>query len=582
MAHSPGFARFAHLVRTILTDRGLLTSPLPIELSGSALSRRELLTGAATLATAAVLPGCGQDDDGTEANLDGMDVEIAVVGAGIAGVHCAMRLHSAGLDVRLYEASKRVGGRMWTSRDGHPDSQLAELGGELIDSNHATLMHLAEELDIKLDDRHEGVPTGDTWWVDGAAVPEETVIEQFSALAEAFADAVIAADSDDEAFTTLDETTLADWLDDNVPVADYAELNAILRSAYRGEFGLEPEEQSALNLLYLIGSDDPDPFRIFGESDERWHTHEGNDTFVTRLAAQIPEGRILFEHELVELRASDTGYELTFTGPDGKVVVRARQVVLAIPWTILRTVELGESGLSDAKRSLIDTLGYGANCKLMGWFSEPVWRTQHQASGSLTTDAAAQQTWDSSIGQSGDAAVLTNFLGGDTAAAMTDETRDDWWTETVLPELDEVWPRSAEAYVPDTLVSMLWPRFKWTRASYTCYLPGQWATWATEGERDGNVHFCGEHCSVDFQGWMEGAAETGALVAATLIMEYGATLPEGLESILEAKLVVEQPSFDGRLSVRPSWRTRRVALSRAAARRRLQSSRRAVGSSSAR
>jgi flavin-dependent amine oxidoreductase len=35
----------------------------------------------------------------------------------------------------------------------------------------------------------------------------------------------------------------------------------------------------------------------------------------------------------------------------------------------------------------------------------------------------------------------------------------------------------------------------------------------------GNLHFCGEHCSVDFQGFMEGACETSARVAAALLQE---------------------------------------------------------------
>ena len=67
--------------------------------------------------------------------------------------------------------------------------------------------------------------------------------------------------NDDTAFVTLDNTKLSDWLDENVPSDTYPELHAILTAAYRGEFGLETDEQSALNMLYLIGSDEPEPFQ---------------------------------------------------------------------------------------------------------------------------------------------------------------------------------------------------------------------------------------------------------------------------------------------------------------------------------
>lgn len=558
MAHAPGFARLVVLTRSILARH---LGPAPsVVLSEAALSRRRFMVGGAMAGTAAVLSGCSPAEDEPA-----VDVEIAVVGAGMAGTHCAYRLALAGLDVRLYEATSRVGGRMWTSRDGHPEGQLAELGGELIDSNHATLWCLSDELGIVLDDRSVGAPSGDTWVVGGVVVPDGTIVEQFTAVAPEIAAAVEAADSDDDAYATLDETTLADYLDEVVPASSYPELHAVLTAAYRGEFGLETSQQSALNLIYLVGSDDPDPFRIFGESDERWHAHTGSESFVTRLAEGIDAERIVLEHALTELRAVGDVYELLFEGPEGEVMVRARHVVLAIPWTILRTVELGEAGLSAEKRGLIDTLGYGANAKLMGWFADPLWRTQYGASGSLTSDGAIQQTWDTSLGQDGTAGVMTNFLGGDTAANMSASAVEGWWSSTILPELDAIWPGVAEGFVADSSIAMLWPSYAWTLASYTCYLPGQWATWATEGEREGNIHFCGEHCSADFQGWMEGAAETGALVAAALIEEYGAEISAELGCILASKLVVEQPGFDGKLSTRPRWRSRRAALGRAAA-----------------
>ena len=77
----------------------------------------------------------------------------------------------------------------------------------------------------------------------------------------------------------------------------------ILRAAYVGEYGLEIDQQSALNLLMTMGDKTPpNEFRIFGPSDERFHIVEGNDTVPARLGAarhwrqettgERPSGRI--------------------------------------------------------------------------------------------------------------------------------------------------------------------------------------------------------------------------------------------------------------------------------------------------
>jgi monoamine oxidase len=56
--------------------------------------------------------------------------------------------------------------------------------------------------------------------------------------------------------------------------------------------------------------------------------------------------------------------------------------------------------------------------------------------------------------------------------------------------------------------------------SYACWLVGQYTLFAGyEGVRQGNCHFAGEHCSVGFQGFMEGGAETGASAAQEIIAD---------------------------------------------------------------
>lgn len=557
MARTRLFGKLRRIAARALAAR--LPPPRRVDAETPLLTRRQLTRDAAQLAAASVLGACGEPGKRPG------DMRVAVIGAGIAGLHCAYRLHQSHIQVTVFEASSRVGGRMFTAREKDYGGQIFELGGELIDSNHATMLALAEELELTLDDRFEQGIQNDVWFVAGAEVPEATIVEQFSAVAPAMADAVVAADdvNDDTAFSELDATTLSDWLDQHVPAADYAELHAILTAAYRGEFGLETSQQSALNMLYLIGSDEPDPFRIFGDSDERYHCTQGSDAFPVRLAEKLPKGVVKLGWKLTRLATGDDGYRLALTNTATEAVSQQDfdHVVLAIPYSVLRQVELNVP-LSDLKRQIIDELGYGTNSKVMGQFKTRVWREDHQQSGAATCDLPLQQVWDSSIGQDGERGILTNFLGGRAGVDVGDLNEEEYYTG-LLDDLDAIFPGTKAAYRPDTARLMHWPSYEHTLGSYTCYRPGQWSFWEQEGLREGNVHFCGEHTSVDFQGWMEGGAETGALVAFEIISELGFNPSPELEQLVKVKAVVPQPALltSGARSV--GYRERKRLLSSA-------------------
>ncbi len=552
MSRSASFSRLVRLFARASARKS-------VSLSGAGgPSRRDLLRGGAGATALWSLAPLTYGGCATVAH-----PKVVVVGAGIAGLHCAWRLSEAGVDVSLYEASDRVGGRMFTGRDLFSNGHLCELGGELIDTNHATMWALAEELEVDLDDRIEAAGEGtsvDTWFVGGTVVSDETIVASFEAVLANFTDALDAAESDDVAFDTLDQTTLQDWIDTNIPSADHPELHAVIAAAYRGEFGLENHEQSALNMIYLIGLDTETGFRIFGDSDERYHTHAGNDAYTDAIAAKLPAESIRTGHTLTALHARGDAYSLHFDTADGPVEVDADHVVLALPFSTLRHVDTTEV-LSEEKRTLIDTLGYGTNAKVMGEFTAPVWRRDHDASGSSTSDLPVQQTWDSSLGQTGDGAILTNFLGGLQGITSGSGTAEDWFT-SVLNDIDTIYPGAEAAYVAGSAVRMHWPTVATAKGSYTCYKPGQWATWSTEGVREGNVHFCGEHTSADFQGWMEGAAETGGFAAAEVLDDLGQTHPEGLRRSIGAKLQRRQPGYHEGRSHRREVFARRRGLGR--------------------
>lgn len=565
MAKTALFSRLQHLVELARLGRAQgLSDPAEIRAAaarsaadaGAPRSRRDILTGLGAAVAVTSLPGastgCGSDDDGD-------DVRIAIIGGGIAGTLCAYRLSQAGVSATVYEATNRLGGRMFTGRDLFPEGQLCELGGELIDSNHATMWALAEEFGLQLDDRWGGPYASlelETWWVEGAEVSDDVLLMQLVQVIDDIQADFDAAESDDAAFAALDVESLSDWLERRLPIAEYRELHIILDVSYRGEYGLENDQQSALNLIYLLGLS-TDQFRIFGDSDERYHTHQGNDAYITEIAARMPEDTVALEHRLVS--ASGEGpFTLTFDTPEGEHTVEVDTVVFGLSFAVLRNVDTSALALSDEKREIIDALGYGTNAKIMGAFSRPVWREDHGAQGSLTADLPLQQTWDSSLGQEGSTAIMTNFLGGQAGLDSGEGEAEDWYAAVTVPGLEQVYPGSMDAYIPGSAVRMHWPTVPTQQGSYTCYRPGQWAFWSLEGEREGSLHFCGEHTSPDFQGWMEGAAESGERVATEILEDLGAELPASLERRAQLQLLLPPIPRDGRNPIRHLRARRRV------------------------
>jgi len=501
----------------------------------SGFSRRQFMGSLGALAVVPALSACG-DDGGDDA------LPIAVIGGGIAGLSAAYFLALAGVRVNVYEASMRIGGRMYTDRSSLAGGQLVELGGELVDSNHVVVPALCEAFGLTLDDLVEATAglAQDTFHFDGAVLDEADIVDAFTPVAAQMQAALAATESETDPtsiaeFERIDAMSIPQYLETECGLASTAMIRRLLELAYTEEYGLAASEQSAWNLIYLIDSETPDPFRVFGDSDERFHIHEGNDALPAALGEELAD-RVKLEHRLTRVARDGERFVLTFAGPSGDVEVRADHVVYALPFTKLREVDLEGAGLSDDKREVIEQLGYGTNAKLMLQFSDRHWETAHSAGGGAITDVGELQTiWATSRGQAGTQGILTNFVGAARGLTIGEGTPESQ-AQTVLPWIETVFPGTAAKYVAGSAIRQHWPSYEHTKGSYGCYTVGQWRFFGIEGAREGNQHFCGEHCSEDFQGYMEGGAETGTMVAAEILDDLGVAHPALLAMLVEDAL----------------------------------------------
>jgi monoamine oxidase len=283
-----------------------------------------------------------------------------------------------------------------------------------------------------------------------------------------------------------------------------SKLGQLLEVAYTIEYGADANQQSSLNLLYLLGFSGQGQLRIFGPSNEKFAIRGGCDQLAARLAAQLP-GQIQTGQELVAVRQS--GGTVTLTFRRGTRLVVADKVVLALPFSILRSLDLSGAGFQQRKRTAIAELGMGTNAKLHVQFSDRHWQGLG-CNGETFADTGYQNTWDESRTQAGRSGVLVNYTGGSVGASFgsgTPTKRAQQFLaqlEPVLPGITAKWNRRATVD--------FWLSSPWTKGSYSFWKVGQYTRFAgVEGEPEGNVHFAGEHTSVDFQGYLNGAVETG-------------------------------------------------------------------------
>lgn len=501
-----------------------------------AVSRREFLRYAATAAGGAWLGGARA----VAAALADGEAPVVILGAGLSGLTAAYRLQQAGVPWRLYEASPRFGGRVYTRRGFNADGMFCELGGELVDSDHAALRGLARELGLPLQSlapTKAGVSRniyvfGGLTYTDAQLT---RALEPFVArvredLRSIFHGVprreIVYSDHFDSA--RFDKMTLREYLDSLTGVDRW--VRSSIEMAYVTEMGVEADRQSALNLLLLVGDEVRGDFELFGESDETYRVVGGSGALTDELGRRLglsDDGTASYKprHELIKISDKGSRLALTFSTPGGIVETSASRAVCTIPFGVLRGVEgVFDLDLSPRKKLSIREMGYGNNAKLMMGFSERSWRLgagyAPRSNGGVFTDLPSQSFWETSRLQPGTRGIITNYTG---AAAGRARSLSD--LRQTLADLETIFPGVRRQF-DGSAALMNWTRYAYSRGSYICPAPGDYGRHygsARETECGGRLLFAGEHTSPEGAGYMNGAVDSANLAARALLASAART-----------------------------------------------------------
>jgi monoamine oxidase len=410
--------------------------------------------------------------------------------------------------------------------------QTIERGGELIDTPHKTIQGYARELGLALEDVTK--PAAETFYrFGGAQVPESTMVEEYRVLVDAMRDDLRVVGAPTATTSTpderrLDAMSLAEWLEVRGAPPN---IKALLSIAYCIEYGLPAENLSCLSFLLFAKAARQSKMRLWGNfSDERYHVLGGNQQIPVGLAGRLAANQVRLGRKLLAAKKlSDGRIQLTFSEGGRPVTATHDAVVLAIPFHLLRGVQLDASlGLSPEKRYAIANVVYGANAKLMLGFAGRPWAAAGSNGAAYSDLPYLQTTWETDPKlANASRAVLTDYTGGALATSLS-PSRSAEDAERFLANLETIYPGAASSARRDRrgrLVHHLehWPSNPLTQGAYTANQPGYFTRIAGhEATPQGNLYFAGETTDsfYSWQGFMEGGALSGVRAAAEIGRDF--------------------------------------------------------------
>jgi monoamine oxidase len=431
-------------------------------------------------------------------------VSAIVAGAGLAGLAAARELESRGAAVTVVEARARVGGRVWTLRDQFAARQHAEAGADLIDDEQEHVLHLAKALGLEtsriLRDGfgfygpdghgrhriHQGLSR-----IAQVGKYLEPLVKDFKLAEERWDSAVGAA---------LGKRSVMSWLDE---VRAPGPLKAGMRG-FRGFFLADPED---LSLLPLV-----EQFAEWGAPGKAkfFRIKGGNDRLATALAKRL-RGALLLSTVVRRVVQHDDRVTVTIEAL-GKphTEITAEYVVCALPASTARGV-LFEPALPAPQQDAIAHLRYGCATRLLLQFDRRFWRRTGRPLA-FGTDLDVGAVWDGNEQQKGPQGILSFLAGGQASRGLQDIVHK----EGERGVIDRVaWlGRPSRLLASQTVV---WDHDPWARGGYAYFDPSfdpSWRAWLARPA--GRVVFAGEHTSIKYQGYMNGAIETGLRAAAEI------------------------------------------------------------------
>ena len=414
-----------------------------------------------------------------------------IIGAGFSGLAAAYKLKTAGWDVTVLEARDRIGGRVFSHKFAGTDL-ICELGAEWVGESHERLKALCHDFNIPLQ-KHQfddyllqdgKVSRPGEWGFSPQGKQSfERLIKSYSKLTR-------------QQKLDLDKFDWWNYLERIGFTPEDLRLRDLMNST---DFGESIRHVSAFAALAEYAESSPHnemDFKMTG----------GNSRLAEEFAKRIGSENIKLSAPAVEIK--QLRGVITVKTPND--TYKADAVICTVPTHSLVKIKF-DPPLPAAQKQAAEELTYARICKNSVLYDKRFWKAENF---SMVSDTTAHYYFHSTQNQPGTQGILTSYAIGEKAdvlASQSDNRRMRIITEDIA-DFDADAPKLARG-----IVSYAWQRDEFTDGAYALYRPGQWFGIRPILQRPhGKVLFAGEHLA-DWQGFMEGAIETGEATAKNLL-----------------------------------------------------------------
>jgi monoamine oxidase len=453
-----------------------------------------------------------------------IEVDFAVVGAGLSGLRAAVALSDAGASVAVFEARDRVGGRVVSAPRTEGNAAVPplalDLGAQWVGPGQTEVLGLIEELGLHL------VPTPGSgaaiWDLDGHVKQGGTAYPPLPphALAEVLVNAArvawmsrrIAPEAPWRASKSRqwDQLTAEDWIHRHLRTASGREF---ARMYIRGNVSIEPSETSLLGVLFDLRSIGPARGLATAEA---FRVREGTYELARRLGERLGD-RIRLDDPVRAITQDEDGV----TVESDTCASRCRRVAVCVPPPLANQISYTPE-LPEQRARLMANLPMAPSVKFHAVYQRPFWRERGLSGQAWTAKGPVGLTYDNSPDDGTGRGALVGLAVADGARVLA-ALHPAGQELAILASLGRLF--GADAAAPDALVIQNWSAEKWTGGCYASYFPaGVWTSYGSAFCAPcARVHWAGTETSSEWHGYMEGALRSGTRVAREMLQADATT-----------------------------------------------------------
>lgn len=496
--------------------------------SGKISRRRFVQSSLALGAGASVLPGCAAMDRFFGLEKSKLEQEVLVIGAGAAGLMAAYELKKAGIPFRLFEASGRIGGRVYTLENFDSEGHFAELGAEYFEGDHKIIFDLCKELNLPIDEvKWESGLEKQLTFSRGKILTSKETNSRLQKLSTELIRLKLQLVGDRNEIITpfnvkefpkapaFDQLSVRDLLTSLKGLVDQETL-LIFETSCEAQFGRSLDRVSAMHLLNALDLEAKGQKALYRI---RYGNQRLLRTLYERVSSVMPDFFVRLESPLVEIEDKANTFKCFFKSPNGNKNFETQKIILALPVNQYKNIEgFLNLKISDEKKESLKKVELASHSKIVLGYKQKFWLKKQDlllaSRGSFFKENWPMITWDGSLAQGGNKGILSALVGGEAS-----ESLGSGYTEQIIKEL-QVFSRSFKTEFENNSHLMDWKKRPYTEGSYVIYGPGDFLRYHglwSENDYNGRLAYAGEHCHLTRFGTLSGALESGRKAAAAMI-----------------------------------------------------------------